>query len=73
MSAAGDYVAANPDEFRDALVDLANLEPDVAAVVNLPPWGGPVDVPSVELIGELMVQFGLIDQVPPVDEVVYLP
>lgn len=73
VSAAGDYVAANPDEFRDALVDLANLEPDVAAVVNLPPWGGPVDVPSVELIGELMVQFGLIDQVPPVDEVVYLP
>jgi NitT/TauT family transport system substrate-binding protein len=73
VSAAGDYIAANPDEFREALVGLANVDPEVAAAVKLPPWGGPVDVGSVELIGELMVRFGLFEEVPPLDEVIYLP
>lgn len=73
VSAAGEYIAANPDEFRDALVDLAGLDPDVAATVKLPPWGGPVDTGSVELIGGLMLDFGLFEEVPPLEEVVYLP
>ncbi|MFW6091677.1 MAG: ABC transporter substrate-binding protein [Actinomycetota bacterium] len=71
VSAAGDYVAENPDEFREALVDLADLDPEVAESVNLPDWGGPVDVESVELIGDLMVQFGLLDEAPAIEDVVY--
>lgn len=73
VSQAGVYVAENPDEFRQALVDIAGLDPAVAEAVNIPPWGGPVDVESVELIGDFMVQFGLLDEVPPMEEVVYSP
>lgn len=73
VSDAGEYIAANPDLFRDALVELADLDPEVAAEVNLPRWGGPVDVPSVELTGDLMVRYGLLDEVPPMTEVVYSP
>lgn len=73
VTAAGQQVAENPDEFRDALVDLADLDPAVAEVVNIPEWGGPVDVDSVQLIGDLMVDYGLIEEVPPIDEVVYQP
>ncbi|MPZ60297.1 MAG: hypothetical protein GEU93_03160 [Propionibacteriales bacterium] len=73
ISAAGEHVADNPEEFRAALVDLADLNPEVADAVQLPPWGGPVDVPSVERIGELMVDFELIDEVPPMEDVVYQP
>lgn len=71
VSAAGEAVAADPDAFRDALVDLAGLEPEVAEAVVIPDWGGPVDVPSVELIGELMVRYELTGEVPPIEEVVY--
>lgn len=71
VSAAGEAVAADPDAFRDALVELADLDPAVAAEVVIPTWGGPVDVQSVELIGDLMVRYGLIEEVPPIDEVVY--
>jgi NitT/TauT family transport system substrate-binding protein len=73
ISDAGEHIAANPDAFRDALVELADLDPEVAAEVNLPRWGGPVDVPSVQLTGDLMVRYGLFDEVPPMTEVVYQP
>lgn len=73
VSAGGTYVAENPEEFRQALVDIAGLDPAVAEMVNIPPWGGPVDIESVQLIGEYMVQFGFIDEVPPMEDVVYLP
>lgn len=73
VSAAGEHVASNPDEFRQALIDIADLDPDVAEAVNIPPWGGPVDVESVQLIGDLMVQFGLLEEVPSIEDVVYTP
>lgn len=73
VSAAGAYVAENPDEFRQALVDIAGLDPEVAEAVNIPPWGGPIDVESVQLIGDFMVQFGLLEEVPPMEDVVYSP
>jgi NitT/TauT family transport system substrate-binding protein len=71
VSAAGAFVAERPDQFREALVELADLDPAVAAEVIIPAWGGPVDVPSVELVGELMLRYGLLEQVPATDQVVY--
>lgn len=73
VSAGGEFVAANPDEFRQALIDIAGIDPAVAEVVNIPPWGGPVDVASVELIADYMVQFGLLEEIPPMEDVVYSP
>lgn len=71
VTAGGEYIEENPDEFRAALPDLADLEPEVAEMVNNPSWGGPVDSASVELIGELMERYDLFDETPPIDEVVY--
>jgi NitT/TauT family transport system substrate-binding protein len=73
VSDASEHIAANPDEFRDELVDLAGLDPAVAAEVIVPRWGGPVDVPSIELTGDLMVRYGLLEEAPPTAEVVYQP
>jgi len=73
VTAAGDAIAQNPGAFRDALVDLADLDPAVAQTVKLPDWGGPVDTASVELIGELMTRYGLAEDMPPLEDVVYQP
>lgn len=73
VTAAGDAIAEDPDAFRDALVDLADLEPEVAAAVQLPEWGGPVDTESVQLIGDLMVRYGMFDDAPALEDVVYEP
>jgi NitT/TauT family transport system substrate-binding protein len=71
ISAAGEFIAANPDEFRTALVEIGGQDPEVAEQVVIPNWGGPVDVPSVELIADLMLEFGMVDELPPVEEAVY--
>jgi NitT/TauT family transport system substrate-binding protein len=73
ITAAGDAIADDPDAFREALVDLADLDPEVAQAVKLPDWGGPVDTGSVELIGDLMTRYGLLEDVPPLEDVVYQP
>lgn len=73
VTAAGDAIAEDPDAFREALVDLADLDPAVAESVKLPEWGGPIDTASVELIGDLMVRYGLFDEMPPLEDVAYQP
>jgi NitT/TauT family transport system substrate-binding protein len=73
VTAAGDAIAEDPDAFRESLVDLADLDPAVAESVKLPEWGGPIDTASVELIGELMVRYGLFDEMPPLEDVAYQP
>jgi ABC-type nitrate/sulfonate/bicarbonate transport system substrate-binding protein len=73
VSAASQHVADNPNEFRRMLVELSGVDPAVGATVSVPRWGGPVDVPSVELVGELMVGLGWLDTAPPVEEIVYRP
>ncbi|HEX6194424.1 MAG TPA: ABC transporter substrate-binding protein [Jiangellaceae bacterium] len=71
ISAAGEHIAANPEEFRTALVEIGGQDPEVAEQVVIPNWGGPVDVPSVELIADLMLEFGMVDELPPVEDAVY--
>lgn len=71
--AAGTYIAENPDEFRSALAELAGLDPDVAAEVYLPRWGGPMDPQAVEQLGELTVEYGFVPEVPSAEEMVYQP
>jgi NitT/TauT family transport system substrate-binding protein len=73
VTAAGDAIAEDPEGFRDALVDLADLEPAVADTVKLPDWGGPIDTASVEMIGDLMVRYELFEEMPPLEDVVYQP
>jgi NitT/TauT family transport system substrate-binding protein len=73
VEAGSQYIADNPDEFRAALPDLADLEPEVAEIVNVPDWGGPVDVESVELIAQRMEEFDIIGEAPPLEEVVHSP
>jgi NitT/TauT family transport system substrate-binding protein len=73
VAASSDHIAENPDDFRAALPELADLDPEVAEIVNIPDWGGAVDTGSVELIAERMEQFGIIGEAPPVDDLVHAP
>lgn len=70
-TAAGEHIAENHDEFRDALVDHGGLDPEVAENVYIPNWGGAMDRGFVEMLGELVIEYDFISEAPSVDEVVY--
>jgi NitT/TauT family transport system substrate-binding protein len=60
------YVSSHEREFRKALPDIAELEPELAQRVNLPVWHERVDRESVERVADAMVEQGLIDERPDV-------
>jgi NitT/TauT family transport system substrate-binding protein len=61
------WVRENPEEFREV---LAAGGVKGAQEMKLPTWKGAIDPDSLETHGTLMRQQGLIDEAPPLDEVV---
>jgi NitT/TauT family transport system substrate-binding protein len=64
VKATADDIKANPDAFRKALPDLIDLDPALAQKINLIQWRGESDRESIQLTGELMKKYGLIDKEP---------
>jgi NitT/TauT family transport system substrate-binding protein len=60
------FIAENPDEFRAALPEIAEMEPRLADAVELPVWKERVDPEAVDLVAEAMVRFGLVEEKPDV-------
>ncbi len=58
------FIAENPDEFRAALPEIAEMEPKLARAVELPEWKERVDPDAVDQVAEAMVRFGLVDEKP---------
>ena len=70
VKATAEDIRANPDAFREALPSLIDLDAALAQEINLIQWRGESDPESIELTGQLMKEYGLIDEEPDYDEVV---
>lgn len=68
VARTAEAIAENPDDFRAALPRIAELDPELAEQVILPDWKGEVDRDSLELIASLMVEHGLVEEEPPLDD-----
>lgn len=64
------YIGENPQEFRRALPDIAQIEPELADAVNLPVWKERVDPASVDRVAEAMERFGFTDDKPNATEAI---
>jgi NitT/TauT family transport system substrate-binding protein len=62
------FIAEDPERFRRALPDVAEIEPKLAERVNLPVWKGRVDPASVERVAEAMERYGFVEERPNVSE-----
>lgn len=62
LAATAESVAEDPDAFRDALPDLAKVDPEIAKAMTLPVWKSEVDTESLEFIEEQMREHGLISE-----------
>ncbi len=70
VQATADDVREDPDSFRAALPVLVDLDPALAQSINLIQWRGQNDRESIELTGELMQRYGLLDADIDYDEVI---
>ena len=62
VKATADDIREDPDAFRAALPELIKLDPALAQEINLIQWRGESDLESIQLTGELMVKYGLLEK-----------
>lgn len=70
VQATAEDIAADPEAFRAALPELGEVSEESAGSMNLPVWRGETDRESVELVGGLMQEYGLIGSAPDYDALI---
>ena len=70
VQATAEAIEQDPDAFRAALPEIGDLDPQLAADVRINLWQGGTDTESLELIQDLMVDYGLIEEPVELDEIV---
>lgn len=62
---------AHPDEYRAALLELTELDPDLAPTVNIPMWFRGGRPGSLRSLGAKMASDGLVKQEPDAAAAIY--
>jgi NitT/TauT family transport system substrate-binding protein len=64
------YAQENPDAVRDVLLDYTEIPPEAAEQIKLPVWRPDLNEPTIELLSELSVKYGLIEEQPDLGELI---
>jgi NitT/TauT family transport system substrate-binding protein len=64
------YAQSHPDEVRQVLLDYTEIPPEAAEQITLPVWRPDLNVPTIELLSELSLKYGLIEEQPDLDELI---
>jgi NitT/TauT family transport system substrate-binding protein len=67
------YAQSHPDEVRDVLLDYTEIPPEAAEAIKLPVWRPDLNEPTIELLSELSLKYGLIEEQPDLDELIREP
>jgi NitT/TauT family transport system substrate-binding protein len=70
MERSLDYAQSNPDQVREVLGEYTEIPPEVAAEITLPQWRADITIPTVELLSQLSLEYGLIEEEPNLDELI---
>ncbi|MQA84474.1 MAG: PhnD/SsuA/transferrin family substrate-binding protein [Streptosporangiales bacterium] len=73
MNKSLEYAANNPDEVRDTLGSYTEIPDELIDKVLLGQWSTDLNQPSIELMGQLSKKYGLIEEEPNVDELIWTP
>jgi NitT/TauT family transport system substrate-binding protein len=65
-----EYAQAHPDEVRKVITTYTEIPPDVAKKIKLPRWDSELRRESAQLQAEYAKKYGLIDQLPNLDELI---
>ena len=64
------YAQSHPDEVRDVLLEYTEIPPEAAEQIKLPIWRPDLIEPTIELLSELSLKYGLIEEQPDLDELI---
>jgi NitT/TauT family transport system substrate-binding protein len=64
------YAQSHPDEVRDVLLEYTEIPPEAAEQIKLPIWRPDLNEPTIELLSELSLKYGLIEEQPDLDELI---
>jgi NitT/TauT family transport system substrate-binding protein len=64
------YAESHPDEVRQVLLDYTEIPPEAAEQIKLPIWRPDLNEPTIELLSELSLKYGLIEEQPDLDELI---
>ena len=70
MNRSLEYAEANPDEARGVLTDYTEIPPEAVENITLPVWRADLNRPTIELLSELSLKYGLIEEEPNLDELI---
>jgi NitT/TauT family transport system substrate-binding protein len=65
-----DYAQQNPDAVRDVLAEYTQIPPEAAANIKLPQWRQDITMDTVELLSQLSLEYGLIEEEPDLNELI---
>jgi NitT/TauT family transport system substrate-binding protein len=64
------YAQSHPDEVRQVLLDYTEIPPEAAEQITLPVWRPDLNVPTIELLSDLSLKYGLIEEQPDLNELI---
>jgi NitT/TauT family transport system substrate-binding protein len=70
MVRASQLAADEPDQVVEILPTYTELTPDLAATITQPLYVSEIDVSQLEVVVDLMVEFGLLAEAPDVNALV---
>ena len=70
MQKSLDYAQSNPDAVRDILTEYTQIPPEAVANIKLPQWRQDITMDTVELLSQLSLEYGLIEEEPDLNELI---
>ncbi|RBM22555.1 nitrate ABC transporter substrate-binding protein [Prauserella sp. PE36] len=73
MNRSLEYAGSHPGAVREALGTYTQIPDELIGEVRLAQWGTDLNRPSIELMSELSQKYGLLEQPPDLDELIWTP
>jgi NitT/TauT family transport system substrate-binding protein len=64
------YAQSHADEVRQVLLEYTEIPPEAAEQIKLPIWRPDLNEPTIELLSELSLKYGLIEEQPDLGELI---
>ena len=70
MNRSLEYASSHPDEARKIVLTYTKIPAEAAKGMQLPTWGSDLNEPTIELMADLTLKFGIIEKKPALDELI---